>query len=236
MQIRWRSRTASIGADAVAKLKVAVLISGRGSNMGALARAAMDPDYPAEIALIISNKPNVAGIDIAIEHDIPYNVIDHKQFASREEHELALTETLREAGIQLICLAGYMMILTDRFINAWRGQIINIHPSLLPSFRGVDTHARALERGVRLHGCTVHFVNAELDAGPIILQGVVPVFPGDDVDSLSARVLELEHQLYPQALALVADRKIRWSGDDAVFDSNVSIEDVAVLRWPDQTS
>lgn len=213
----------------MAKVKVAVMISGRGSNMGALARAAMAPDYPAEIAMVISNKPHVGGIDLAVEYDLPYRVIDQSQFENREDHEAAITEILKEADIELICLAGYMKILTESFVSSWRGHIINIHPSLLPSFRGVDTHERALERGVRLHGCTVHFVNGELDGGPIILQGVVPVIPGDDAQSLSERVLKLEHELYPRALELFANRKIRWSGDDAVLDVDIDSTDVSIF-------
>ena len=213
----------------MSKLKVAVLISGRGTNMGALARATMDPDFPAEIALVISNRPNVAGIDLAMEHDLPYAVIDHDDFDTREAHEAAMTEALNAVGVELVCLAGYMRILTESFIKAWRGKILNIHPSLLPAFRGVDTHERALERGVRVHGCTVHFVNAELDDGPIVLQAVVPVLPGDDADSLSERVLVAEHEVYPRALELIANRKIRWSGDSSVQDINVSAEDVLLI-------
>lgn len=208
------------------KLKTAVLISGRGSNMGALARAAMAPDFPAEIALVISNRPNVGGIDLAMEYDLPFKVIDHKLFDDREAHENAMTEALREAGVELICLAGFMRIFSENFVSSWRGKILNIHPSLLPSFRGVDTHERALERGVRIHGCTVHFVNGELDGGPIILQGALPVTPGEDATSLSARVLKMEHELYPKALGLIASGKIRWTGDSTVLDVDVGVDDV----------
>lgn len=214
----------------MAKLKIGILISGRGSNMGSIARAAMDPDYPAEIALVISNRPNVEGIDLAIEHELPYAVIDHTEFADREAHEAAMTQALQEAGVKLICLAGFMRIVSESFIKDWQGRILNIHPSLLPAFRGVDTHERALERGVRIHGCSVHFVNAELDGGPIVLQGAVQVLPKDDVESLSERVLELEHELYPQAIALIAEKKVRWSGDSNVQDINVSAGEVSVLR------
>ena len=212
------------------KLKVAVLISGRGSNMGSLARAAMDPDYPVEIVLVLSNKPNVAGLDLAQEHGLTIQVVDQKAYESREDHEQAVTEALVASGAELICLAGYMRILGDGFVNDWRGRLINIHPSLLPSFIGLDTHARALERGVRVHGCTVHFVNNELDAGPIIAQAAVPVAPGDTEESLSARVLEAEHKLYPQALRLIAEQKVRWTGDQAVRDIDASAEDVALLE------
>ncbi|MFD0915657.1 phosphoribosylglycinamide formyltransferase [Pseudahrensia aquimaris] len=218
----------------MAKLKVAVLISGRGTNMGALARATMDPDFPAEIVLVISNRPNVAGIDLAMEHDLPYAVIDHKDFDSREDHEAAMSAAMEQAGTELVCLAGYMRILTESFIKSWRGKILNIHPSLLPAFRGVDTHERALERGVRVHGCTVHFVNAELDDGPIVLQAAVPVLPDDTAETLSQRVLEMEHDIYPRALALIANKKIRWSGDSSVQDVDVVIDDVLIgLQIPD---
>lgn len=216
----------------MAKLKVAVLISGRGSNMGSLARATMDPDFPAEIVLVLSNRPHSPGLELAQEHGIDIRVIDHKEFADREAHEAAMTQALEEAGAELVCLAGYMRILEEGFVNAWRGRLINIHPSLLPSFRGVDTHERALERGVRVHGCSVHFVTAELDAGPIIAQAAVAVAPADTPETLSERVLEAEHNLYPHALALIASGKIRWSGDSAVADSEITEHDVAVFPKP----
>ncbi|MEE9313804.1 MAG: phosphoribosylglycinamide formyltransferase [Rhizobiaceae bacterium] len=218
------------------KLKVAVMISGRGSNMGALARAAIDPDYPAEIVMVLSNRPHVAGLELAKEHGIAIRVVDHKEFENREDHEDAVSEALKESGAELVCLAGYMRILGDGFINQWRGKLINIHPSLLPSFRGIDTHERALERGVRIHGCTVHFVNAELDGGPIIAQTAVPVLPKDTADTLSERVLEAEHTLYANALALIAAKKIRWSGDDVVKDMDIEVGDVAVLDCPTPTN
>jgi formyltetrahydrofolate-dependent phosphoribosylglycinamide formyltransferase len=211
------------------KLKVAVLISGRGSNMGSLARAAMDPDYPVEIVLVLSNKPNVAGLDLAQEHGLAIQVVDQKAYDNREDHDRAVTEALRASGAELVCMAGYMRIMGDEFVNAWRGRMINIHPSLLPSFIGLDTHERALERGVRIHGCTVHFVNNELDAGPIIAQAAVPVVPGDTAETLGARVLEAEHKLYPHALRLIAEQKVRWSGDQAARDMSATAEDVALL-------
>ncbi|MEP4292327.1 MAG: phosphoribosylglycinamide formyltransferase [Rhizobiaceae bacterium] len=211
------------------KLKVAIMISGRGSNMGALARAAMDPDYPVEIVLVLSNKPNAGGLELAQEHGIAIRVVDQSAYDSRSDHEQAVTEALLESGAELICMAGYMRILEETFVNEWRGRLINIHPSLLPSFTGLDTHARALERGVRIHGCSVHFVNNELDAGPIIAQAAVPVEPGDDEASLAARVLESEHRLYPHALRLIAEEKVRWTGDDSVGDSSATAGDVAFL-------
>ena len=218
----------------MAKLKTAIMISGRGTNMGALARAAINPDFPAEIVLVISNRPHVAGLELAREHGIRIRVVDHTEFESREDHEEKITEALEEAGAGMVCLAGYMRILTETFINRWRGQLINVHPSLLPAFRGIDTHERALERGCRIHGCTVHFVNTDLDAGPIIAQAAVPVLPGDDAEALSERVLAIEHELYPKALALIADRRVRWSGSDAVADMDVTVDDVALFPAPAQ--
>ncbi len=215
------------------KLKAAVLISGRGSNMGALARATMDPDFPAEIVLVLSNKPHVEGLALAQEHGIDIRVIDHKEFDDRETHEDAVTEALKEAGAELVCLAGYMRILGEGFVNSWRGRLINIHPSLLPSFRGIKTHERALERGIRIHGCSVHFVTAELDAGPIIAQTAVPVVPGDTAETLSDRILEAEHELYPHALELIASKRVRWSGDSGVADMDVTQNDVAIFPKAD---
>jgi len=197
--------------------------------MGSLARAAMDPDYPVEIVLVLSNKPNVAGLDLAQEHGLPIRVVDHTDYDSRGAHEHAVTRALQEAGAEMVCLAGYMRILEEEFVNEWRGHLINIHPSLLPSFTGIDTHARALDRGVRIHGCSVHFVNNELDAGPIIAQAAVAVEPGDDENSLAARVLEAEHKLYPQALRLIAEQKVRWTGDNSVASNSATAADVALL-------
>ncbi len=211
----------------MSKLKVAILISGRGSNMGALARATMDPDYPVEIVLVLSNRPNVAGLELAQEHGIPVRVVDNKAFDSRGAHEDAVNEALIEFGAQFICLAGYMRLLEDGFINRWRGKMINIHPSLLPSFRGIDTHERALERGVRIHGCSVHFVNAEMDGGPIIAQTAVPVHPDDTAETLADRVLEAEHKLYPHALKLIAEKNVRWVSGDTVSHSSVTSGDLA---------
>lgn len=197
--------------------------------MGSLARAAMDPDYPVEIVMVLSNKPNVAGLDLAQEHGLPIRVVDQKAYDSRAEHELAVTQALKDAGTELVCMAGYMRILEEKFVNEWRGRLINIHPSLLPSFTGLETHARALERGVRVHGCTVHFVNNELDAGPIIAQAALAVEPGDDEDSLAARVLECEHKLYPHALRLIAEEKVRWTGDNSVSSNKATAQDMALI-------
>ena len=189
---------------AVTKKRVAILISGRGSNMVSLIEAARAPDYPAEIVLVLSNRPDAAGLDRARAAGIPARAIDHKAFPDRAGFDAALQAELEGTGIELIVLAGFMRILTDAFVEAWTGRMINIHPSLLPLFKGTHTHERALEAGVRLHGCTVHYVVPELDAGPIVAQAAVPVLPGDDADTLSARVIVQEHRLYPAALALIA--------------------------------
>ena len=187
------------------KKRVAILISGRGSNMAALIEAAKARDYPAEIALVISNRPDAAGLDHARSCGIPTAVIDHTQFGGdRESFEQALDRELLEHRIDLVCLAGFMRLLTPWFVNRWSGRMLNIHPSLLPQFKGLDTHRRALAAGVKRHGATVHFVVAEMDAGPIVLQDSVAVQDDDTEETLAARVLELEHQIYPQALRAAA--------------------------------
>ncbi|MCB1491144.1 MAG: phosphoribosylglycinamide formyltransferase, partial [Rhodobiaceae bacterium] len=204
--------------------RVAVLISGRGSNMAALIEAASAPGYPAEIALVISDKPDAAGLETARQARIRTSVFDRKQFAGRAAFEQAILATLDVENIDLVCLAGFMRVLSADFAAAWEGRMLNIHPSLLPSFKGLDTHERALAAGVKVSGCTVHFVSAELDAGPIVAQAVVPVLPGDDADSLAARVLTMEHRLYPHALALVASGKVRIANGVARLAPDVAIE------------
>jgi phosphoribosylglycinamide formyltransferase-1 len=192
------------------KKRVAILISGRGSNMTALIEAAEAKDYPAEIVLVVSNRPDAAGLDSARSSGIPTAVIDHKKFGGdRETFEQALDRELREYRIDLVCLAGFMRLLTPWFVNRWSGRMLNIHPSLLPQFKGLHTHRRALEAGATRHGATVHFVVPEMDAGPIILQGSVAVHENDTEETLAARVLELEHQLYPRALRAVAQGRTK---------------------------
>ena len=200
------------------KRRVAILISGRGSNMVALIEAAKDPAYPAEIVLVLSNRPEAAGLGRAAEAGIPTQVIDHKAFPDRASFDAALDATLQAAGVDLVCLAGFMRILTPDFVAGWAGRMLNIHPSLLPLFKGTHTHAQALEAGVRLHGCTVHFVVPELDAGPIVAQVAVPVRQDDDPDSLADRVIVQERRLYPAVLALVAGGRARLDGDRVVID------------------
>jgi formyltetrahydrofolate-dependent phosphoribosylglycinamide formyltransferase len=184
------------------KVKVGILISGRGSNMSALIAAAKAEDYPAEIALVIANVPDAGGLEAARAEGVTAVAIESRPFGKdREAHEQAMDAALREAGVQVICLAGFMRLLTPWFVDAWSGRMLNIHPSLLPDFKGLHTHARAIEAGRVEAGCTVHIVTAELDDGPILGQARVPVLPGDDEAALAARVLKEEHRLYPQCLA-----------------------------------
>jgi formyltetrahydrofolate-dependent phosphoribosylglycinamide formyltransferase len=187
------------------KRRTAILISGRGSNMAALIAAAGDAGFPASIGLVLSNRFDAAGLDLARAAGIRAETIDHRGFGrDRGAHEAAINAVLQAADIEIICLAGYMRLLTSVLVDAWAGKMLNIHPSLLPSFPGLDSHARALQAGVKLHGCTVHLVTQEMDAGPILAQAAVPVLPNDTPDSLAARVLRQEHRLYPTALAAFA--------------------------------
>ncbi|KAF0144787.1 MAG: phosphoribosylglycinamide formyltransferase 1 [Rhodospirillaceae bacterium] len=193
----------------MARLKVAVLISGRGSNLQALIDATTALDFPAKIIQVISDVPAVVGLTRAVHAGVPTAVIDPHDYAGRPAFEAALDRCLRDAGAQLLCLAGFMRLLTADFVAGWPDRILNIHPSLLPAFRGLHTHTRALAAGVRFTGCTVHFVRPAMDEGPIVAQAVVPVLSGDDPDRLAARVLEAEHRLYPLALRLVATGQAR---------------------------
>ena len=216
----------------MSRKRTAILISGRGSNMSALISAAMDPTYPAEIALVVSNRPDAKGLERAAEFGIPTAVVDHTGFAGdRQAFEKALDAVLKEHRIELIALAGFMRILTPYLVNAWAGRMINIHPALLPAFKGLATHERALEEGVKLHGATVHYVSAEMDDGPIIIQGAVPVLDDDTPDTLAARVLEVEHKIYPKALALVAGGKARVTGARVTGGSGEKAP-ADMLIWP----
>jgi phosphoribosylglycinamide formyltransferase 1 len=181
--------------------RIAILISGRGSNMTALIAAAGNPAFPAEVVLVLSNRSDAAGLAVARAAGVNAEAIDHRMFQDRAAHEVAIDAALRGANIEFICLAGYMRLLTPFLVNAWAGRMLNIHPSLLPSFPGLNTHARALSAGVKLHGCTVHLVTEAMDAGPILAQAAVPVLPGDSEDDLAERVLQREHAIYPAALA-----------------------------------
>jgi phosphoribosylglycinamide formyltransferase-1 len=200
-------------------MRTAVLISGRGSNLQALIAATQATGHPAEIALVLSNRPEAAGLGHATEAGIASQVVDQGAYAgldrsaARAAFDAALTEALEAAGIELVCLAGFMRVLTGDFVAQWRDRLINIHPSLLPAFPGLDTHARALAAGVKLHGCTVHYVREEVDSGPIVGQAAVPVLTGDTPETLAARVLALEHRLYPACLRLVAEGRAKVVGE-----------------------
>jgi phosphoribosylglycinamide formyltransferase-1 len=194
------------------KKRVAVLISGRGSNMVALIEAAKAKDYPAEIVLVVSNLPDASGLDRAREDSIATAVVDHRKFGKdREAFERALDDELKAHRIELVCLAGFMRLLTPWFVTHWSGRLLNIHPALLPQFKGLHTHRRAIEAGAERHGATVHFVVPEIDAGPIIVQDSVPVLKSDTEETLATRVLAVEHRIYPQALRLVAEGRVTLS-------------------------
>jgi phosphoribosylglycinamide formyltransferase-1 len=212
----------------MARLKTAILISGRGSNMQALVDAAADTDYPAEIVRVISNVPGAGGLERAAQASIATTAIDPRDFDGRASFEDALHAELTEAGVELVCLAGFMRLLTADFVERWFDRMINIHPSLLPAFKGLQTHERVLAEGVRFTGCTVHFVRPAMDAGPIIVQGAVPVLPGDDANSLAARVLNAEHRCYPYALRLVADGRTSIVDETVIVDRAEGPTDIAV--------
>jgi len=199
-----------ISSERAPKRRVAILISGRGSNMTALIAAAQAPDYPAEIALVLSNRPDAQGLAAARAAGIATAIVDHTRFGKdREAFEAALERELQARRIDIVCLAGFMRLLTPGLVSRWEGRMLNVHPALLPSFKGLDTHARALAAGVKIHGATVHFVTPEMDSGPIIAQGEVAVRDDDTADTLAARVLAVEHEIYPRALRLVAEGRMR---------------------------
>jgi len=199
------------------RMRTAILISGRGSNMRSLIAAAADTAFPAEIVLVISNVASAEGLKHAAAAGIATKVVAHKPFPSREAFDTAIDAALNEVDAEIVCLAGFMRILSDWFARKWQGRLLNIHPSLLPSFKGVHVHEQALLAGVRISGCTVHFVVPELDAGPIIAQTAVPVEHGDTPETLAARVLQAEHTLYPTALKMLAEGKVRLENGRAVF-------------------
>jgi phosphoribosylglycinamide formyltransferase-1 len=193
--------------------RTAILISGRGSNMRWLIEAARAPDFPAEIALVASNRPEAPGLAVAKQAGIATAAVDHKIYAGREEFEASLQKLLDIHRIELICLAGFMRMFTAGFVERWGERMINVHPALLPAYRGLHTHERALSDGVKIHGCTVHFVVPGMDEGPIIAQAAVPVLDEDNAETLAARVLEQEHLLYPMALGIVASGKYKIDGN-----------------------
>lgn len=203
----------------MARLRVAILISGRGSNLRALIESCRPPAAPAEIVLVVSSRPGAAGLAHAEAAGIRAETVDHRAYPARAAFDAELGRRLRAARVEFVCLAGFMRLLTDGFVEAWHDRMINIHPSLLPAFPGLDTHARAIAAGVRFSGCTVHFVRQETDSGPIIAQAVVPVHPADTPDVLAARVLAAEHRAYPLALRLVAEGRVRVDGERAIVEA-----------------
>ena len=202
----------------MSRLKVGVLISGRGSNLQALIAACAAPDFPAEIVLVVSNKPDALGLDHARAASIDTAVIAHGDFPDRESFDREIDKYLKSAGAELVCLAGFMRLLSSWFVDTWRDRVVNIHPSLLPAFKGIDAHAQAIAAGVRLSGCTVHIVRPEMDAGPILVQAAVPVMPEDDEDELAARILEAEHRCYPLAVRLLAENRVKIADETASVD------------------
>jgi phosphoribosylglycinamide formyltransferase-1 len=213
------------------KKRVAVLISGRGSNMMSLIAAAKLPDYPAEIVGVVSNRPDAQGLFKAAGEGLATRIVDHKSFGSRVGFEAELDRALRAMDVDIVACAGFMRLMSPAFVEAWHDRMLNIHPSLLPAFKGLDTHARALAAGVKVTGCTVHIVHPEVDSGPIIAQAAVPVLDGDTEETLSARVLEAEHLLYPHALSLFASGAITVAGDRTLV-RQAAVNQAEPLFWP----
>jgi phosphoribosylglycinamide formyltransferase 1 len=212
--------------------RVAILISGRGSNMAALIEAAKPKSFPAEIVLVVSNRPEAQGLVRAREFEVPTAIIDHRPYGNdRAAFERALGDELAAHRIDIICLAGFMRLFTPQFVQAWEGRMLNVHPSLLPSFPGLDPHGQALAAGVRISGATVHFVTAETDAGPIVAQAAVPVLGDDTAETLAERVLAVEHRVYPLALRLVAEGRVRIADGRCIME-NASHTGGALLSPP----
>ena len=208
------------------KRRVAILISGRGSNMAALIEAAKAKDFPAEIAVVIANRADAVGLDRAKASGVATELIESKPFGKdRAAFETALEQKLKQLRIELICLGGFMRLFTAEFVQRWYGRMLNIHPSLLPSFPGLDPHGQALKAGVKISGATVHFVIPETDAGPIVMQGAVPVRDDDTAEALSERILTIEHRIYPEALRLLASGRLRLEGDLCKIEENGSSGD-----------
>ncbi|MGI9403027.1 MAG: phosphoribosylglycinamide formyltransferase [Hyphomicrobium sp.] len=219
---------------AAMKKRVGILISGRGSNMVSLIAAAQARDYPAEIACVLSNRPEAEGLKKAEAEGVPTRAIDHKAFSGREAFEAELDTALKSFNVDLVAGAGFRRLMTPEFVKRWRDKMVNIHPSLLPAFKGLDTHARALAAGVKLTGCTVHIVRPQMDDGPIIAQAAVPVLEADTPDTLAARVLQAEHELYPHALALFASGTVHVDGG-RVLGARASAKPPGPLVWPPST-
>jgi phosphoribosylglycinamide formyltransferase-1 len=211
-------------------LRVGVLASGRGSNLGALLAAAARPDYPARVVVVVSDRERAPALERAATAGVPGIFLDPKDFADREAYDAALGRVLKEHRVGLVCLAGFMRILGPAFVRAWRGRLLNIHPSLLPSFPGLDPHGQALATGVKISGATVHFVIPETDAGPIVMQGAVAVADDDTAETLAQRILAIEHRIYPAALRLLASDKVRLEGDICRISEQAAPDQT--LIWP----
>ncbi len=201
----------------MAGLRLCVPISGRGSNLGALIAACADPQFPARIELVISNKASAAGLALAERAGIPTRVFDHRAYSKRSDFDREMTRVMEDMQIELICLAGFMRLLSDEFCDHWRDRMINIHPSLLPSFKGLDVQQAAIDAGVRFSGCTVHYVRKEMDTGPIVVQAAVPVRTADTAETLAQRILVEEHKIYPQAVRLIAEGQVHIRGERAIL-------------------
>ena len=217
--------------SAIQKIRLVVLISGRGSNLQAILDQAVSGELPVEVAAVISNRPGVHGLERARQAGVPALELDHKNFADRPEFEAALIETIDRRQPDLVVLAGFMRVLTAGFTEHYRGRLLNIHPSLLPKFRGLHTHERAIAAGETEHGASIHFVTAELDGGPVIVQARVLVLPGDDPDALAARVLEQEHRLYPLAIRWFAEQRLRLEGEQVWFDGQPLVEPLRLEQF-----
>ena len=218
--------------SAIQKIRLVVLISGRGSNLQAILDQAVSGELPVEVAAVVSNRPGVHGLERARQAGVPALELDHKNFADRPEFEAALIETIDRRQPDLVVLAGFMRVLTAGFTEHYRGRLLNIHPSLLPKFRGLHTHERAIAAGETEHGASIHFVTAELDGGPVIVQARVPVLSGDDPDVLAARVLEQEHRLYPLAIRWFAEQRLRLEGEQVWFDGQSLVEPLRLEETP----
>jgi phosphoribosylglycinamide formyltransferase-1 len=217
-------------AMAIDKTRLVILISGRGSNLQAILDGARNGELPVDIRAVISNRSGAYGLERARQAGVEALTLDHKTFSNRDEFEAALRETIDGYGADLVILAGFMRVLSADFVEHYQGRILNIHPSLLPKFRGLKTHERALEAGEREHGASVHFVTPELDSGPVIIQARVPVFPGDDPETLAARVLEQEHRIYPKAIRWFAEGRVRMDNDTVMFDG-APLTSPEMLKW-----
>ena len=211
------------------KLKIGVIISGRGSNLQSLIDACAKPNFPAEIQVVISNRPGVYGLERAQLAGINTATIDHKSFDGREDFEDSIQAELEANDVELVCLAGFMRILNAEFVSKWRDRMLNVHPSLLPAFKGLHTHERAIEAGCRFTGCTIHYVVPELDAGPIILQTAVPIAENDTSETLAEKVLEYEHSMYPEAVRLIAENRVRVSGHKALI-KDMQVPDTGLIN------